>query len=59
MYEKHFSFSFVSFLTILWDLENELKFYNLDDVYVTSCDVMFAIIQLFGTPAVPPRLLGQ
>ena len=36
-----------------------LKFYNLDDVYVTSRDINFAIVQLFGTSAFPPRLAGQ
>ena len=33
------------------------EFYNLDDVYVTSRDVIFAIVQLFGISTVPPRLL--
>ena len=37
----------------------QLKFYNLHDKYVISCDVIFAIVQLFGTLAVPVRLLGQ
>ena len=37
----------------------QLEFYNLDDVYVTSRDIKFAIIQLFGALACPPRLLGQ
>ena len=37
----------------------QLGFYKLDDVYVTLRDVIFAIVQLFGTLAVIPRLLGQ
>ena len=37
----------------------QLELYNLDDVYVTSCDINFAIVQLFGISAFPPRLLGQ
>ena len=37
----------------------KLEFYNLDDVYVTSRDFNFAIVQLFGTSVFPPRLLGQ
>ena len=37
----------------------QLEFYNLDDVYVTSRDINFAIVQLFGTSAFPPKLLGQ
>ena len=37
----------------------QLEFYNPDDVYMTSCGVIFAIVQLFGTSTVPPRLLGQ
>ena len=37
----------------------QLEFYNLDDVFVTSRDINFAIVQLFGTSAFPPRLLGQ
>ena len=37
----------------------QLEFYNLDDVYVTSRDINFAIVQLFDTSAFPPRLLEQ
>ena len=37
----------------------QLEFYNFDDVYVISRDINFAFVQLFGTTAFPPRLLGQ
>ena len=37
----------------------QLEFYNLDDVYVTSRDINFATVRVFGTSAFPPRLLGQ
>ena len=37
----------------------QLEFYNFDDVYEKSRDINFAIIQLFGTSALPPMLLGQ
>ena len=29
----------------------QLEFYNLDDVYVTSRDIDFPIVQLFGSSA--------
>ena len=38
-------------------LRAQLGFYKFDDVFVTSRDVIFAIVQLFGTVAVIPRLL--
>ena len=37
----------------------QFEFYNLDDVYVTSRVFNFAIVQLFGTSAFPPRPLGK
>ena len=36
----------------------QLEFAQLDDVYVTSHDVIFAFVQLFGISVAPPRLLG-
>ena len=30
----------------------QLEFYKHDDVYVTSCHIIFAIVQPFGTSAV-------
>ena len=37
----------------------QYDFYKIHDVYVTPCDVIFAIFQLYGTAAVPQRQLGQ
>ena len=37
----------------------QLEFCKVDDVFVTSHDVMFAIVELLSTSVVPPRLLGQ
>ena len=37
----------------------QLEFDKLDDVYVTLRDINFAIVQLFGTSAFHPRLVGQ
>ena len=37
----------------------QLNFYKLDDVNVTSSDVIFTIFHLYGTAAVPLRRFGQ
>ena len=63
LYEKHFSFSFVSFFLSFYmsskmNYPAQLEFYNLDDVYVTSRD-NFAIVHFFGTSAFPHRLHSE
>ena len=41
---------FLSFYSSLeMNYPAQLEFYNFDDVYVTSRDINFAIVQLFGT----------
>ena len=47
--QDHWSSGFI----ILWVFENELEFYNFDDVYVTTHEIKFAIVQLFGLHSRP------